>query len=435
MIQRLTNGINILSAGLLSLFIAACNQTGGLKFTHFYVDMPLEPASYGTGGFTFNDYDGDGDMDITIQRHHSGKVYWYQNAGSEKWNKYEIGSEVYNQLGAESVDINRDGLPDLVMGGCWLENPGNLALNPGQLWIKHQYSGGMAGAENHDIVSADIDNNGTMDIVAYSQNYNDHSGIMRWYDTSDPLKWKYYNIDTVINIREIAHWNHGVHAGFAPNGVGDLNNDGRCDIVMPYGWYENPPDPGNDSWIIHRWIDHGFEIGIQENNYGISMRSWICDLNNDGSSDIVYTDCDTKNSKPYLIWNIEGGKEFIRESLPFPPGISGSLHSLAVVDIDNDGDADIFSGEQEDPDPGMKEPAFAERGFLWINDGTKDKPEFRCQVIHTDNPGWHDAILKDADGDGDIDIITKVWNADEGADGNPDRKWHISYWRNELITK
>jgi hypothetical protein len=43
-------------------------QKGELKFTHFYVDMPLEPSSYGTGGFSVNDYDNDGDMDITIQR-------------------------------------------------------------------------------------------------------------------------------------------------------------------------------------------------------------------------------------------------------------------------------------------------------------------------------------------------------------------------------
>ena len=37
------------------------------------------------------------------------------------------------------------------------------------------------------------------------------------------------------------------------------------------------------------------------------------------------------------------------------------------------------------------------------------------------------------DGDGDIDLLTKVWNADAGTDNNPDRKWHISYWRNETI--
>ena len=78
-------------------------QKGELKFTHFYVEMPLEPSSYGTGGFSVNDYDNDGDMDITIQRR-TGKVYWYQNVGSEKWEKYEIADGIFDQLGSAIVD-------------------------------------------------------------------------------------------------------------------------------------------------------------------------------------------------------------------------------------------------------------------------------------------------------------------------------------------
>jgi hypothetical protein len=330
------------------------------------------------------------------------------------------------------LDVNRDGRKDLIMGTTWLENPGHLLEDPGQQWIKHNYNGAMSEAENHDIGFADINNDGIQDIVAYSQGYNNGAGILRWYDTANPYDWEYYDIDNLINKREKPAWNNGVHAGFAPAGIGDLNNDNWCDIVMPQGWYENPKSLVRGRWILHRWTEYGFNIGIARTPYGTSIRSWICDLDQDGNNDIVYTDCDTENSKAFLIYNINGAKDFKLEALPFPDGPSGSLHSLAVADIEGDGDPDIFSGEQEDPDEGMKPEGLRERGFLWVNKGSVKKPLFDCQIINTDNPGWHDTILRDLDGDGDIDLITKVWNADEGIDGNPDRKWHISYWRNNF---
>jgi len=432
MLKRLT-GFQIVIVLLLSAPRILSGQTGKLEFTHFYVEIPLEPSSYGTGGFSVIDYDHDGDMDITIQRHKTGKVYWYQNQGSGKWIKYEIANGIFNQLGSSTFDVNRDGEQDLVMGGYWLQNPGNLSGKPDQRWIKHQYEGGMTGKENHDIVAADINNDGITDVVAYSQKFNDLSGVMRWYDTSDPFQWKYFNIDTDINKREKPAWNNGIHAGFAPNGIGDLNNDGRCDIVMPSGWYENPEDPEKGEWKLHRWSAYGLKIGLPTTPYGTSLRSWICDLNNDGNNDIVITDCDAQDSKAYIIMNYRKGKKFKLSPLPFPEGNSGSLHSLCVGDVDNDGDQDIFSGEQEDPDNMMKPKGLAERGFLWINTGTIKKPRFIYQIINTDNPGWHDTVLTDVDGDGDKDLMTKVWNADEGTDGHPDREWHISFWRNELI--
>jgi len=251
---------------IIWIFFPVSNLNGQhehVKFTHFYVDPHLEPSSWGTGAFTVNDFDKDGDMDITIQREGTGKVFWYQNNGSEHWQKYEIASDVYHQLGASSIDVNKDGNPDLVMGTYWLENPGHLIEKPDEEWKKTKYNGAMTDAENHDIVAADINHDGNPDIVAYSQNYNGNNGTLRWYDITDPHHWKYHDIDTIINKREMPKWNNGVHAGFAPNGIGDLNNDGRVDIVMPQGWYENPGD-NNKIWILHRWTDFGLTIGIAD---------------------------------------------------------------------------------------------------------------------------------------------------------------------------
>lgn len=416
------------------LSIHAKGQDDKVKFTHFYIDYPMLPATNGTGAFTVNDFDNDGDMDITLQNQANGKVYWYQKVGPEHWVKYEIASDVYYELGATTIDVNKDGKFDLVMGSCWLENPGNLQDIPSQLWIRHAYNGAMVKGENHDIVSADINHDGKVDFVAYNQKFRDDGGTLRWYDVSNPKEFKYHDIDTFINKREMPAWNNGIHAGFAPHGIGDLNNDDWADIVLPSGWYENPRNE-DGNWVLHRWTDYGFKVGKPITPYGTSMRSWICDLNNDGNNDVVISDCDVSDGKPYIIYNIDGGKQFRLEPLPFLDGPSGSLHSLGVADMDGDGDLDIFSGEQEDGDNNMKPVRFSERGMLWINKGPAEKPVFEIQYINIDNPGWHETILKDMDGDGDIDMVTKVWNADAGTDVNPDQKWHVSYWRNESNRK
>jgi len=72
----------------------------------------------------------------------------------------------------------------------------------------------------------------------------------------------------------------------------------------------------------------------------------------------------------------------------------------------------------------MKPRGLRERGVIWFNTGDTP-PIFEPVVIHSGRPGWHDVALGDVDGDGDVDLVSKVWNAD-----GPN--YHVDYWRNDI---
>ncbi|MBN1481511.1 hypothetical protein EH223_04030 [candidate division KSB1 bacterium] len=74
----------------------------------------------------------------------------------------------------------------------------------------------------------------------------------------------------------------------------------------------------------------------------------------------------------------------------------------------------------------MKPTGLKEHGVIWYNDGAA-QPTFIPVVLHIDNPGWHDTALGDVDADGDIDMVTKVWNKDG-------ENYHADFWRNETIS-
>ncbi|NND08843.1 MAG: VCBS repeat-containing protein [Saprospiraceae bacterium] len=259
---------------LTHLMLSGQEGQSHMSFTHFTIDSPLPGEGYGTGGFALADYNGDGDLNITLQRRSDATIYWYAYAGDDVWTRYEAARYGGGQLGAVALDVDQDGAMDLVMGRVWIQNPANLLHAPYTPCKVHHYNGGMSN-ENHDLALADVNQDGRLDIIAYAQEV----GILRWYDCSNSKSWLFHDIAIDVNT-------DNVHGAFAPRGVGDLSGDGYPDVIMPFYWYENPGGH-QEAWNKHAWP----YVDVGENLYGRSFRSWIVDLDGDGDQDFIIADC------------------------------------------------------------------------------------------------------------------------------------------------
>jgi len=377
---------------------------------HYSIDPILPGSSWGTGGPALADYDKDGDLDVAISRRNTKTAYWYERKQDSIWIQHVmgIGENLTNTLGTTVIDINHDGWEDVLYNGIWFMNPGALLEDPDTPWKAYLIKAG-----GHDAATVDIDRNGVDDILVYDGNK------IAWYNTSNALR---------ENVISSGHEDHG---GTAPHGFGDLDGDGDVDVMIPGFWFANPGH-GIGEWEKNTWPF----TPIPNASYGRSIRAWITDINQDGKNDISYSHCDTGGGHVYVVLNKNKGQDWESIQLPDPatrPGDiegTGSFHSLGIADFNKDAKPDIFAGEQEDPDTymeanglvAMKPRGLKERGVIWYQ---KENFQFEAYIIHVDNPGWHDAQLGDVDGDGDIDIVTKVWNADGLV-------YHLDFWRNEL---
>ncbi|MBN1770761.1 MAG: carbohydrate-binding protein, partial [Deltaproteobacteria bacterium] len=293
----------------------------------------------------------------------------------------------------------------------WFRNPQTPATTA---WTRHQYS--AEDVEGHDVVLADLSGDTVPDIV---QMY-DASSLFHWYERpADPTApWTPHLI-----------WAEGIHAGFGPQGIGDLDGDGDNDVFRADIWLENLDGDGL------RWAEHPVPFGDRVGPWGRGARSVVVDLDGDGDNDVVATECDMVFTHAAVLYNDAGdGSVWRRVDLPLTdPGLRNSLHSLQVADFDIDGDLDIFTVEQED----MRDVAEAAgevlpapRWFIWENDGAGGWTE---HVIFDGNLGGHEAVAGDVDGDGDLDLASKVWL---GYDGNANGgREHADFLESRLIDR
>ena len=283
-------------------------------------------------GVSLLDMNGDGFADLL-----SG-AYWYENPGANggEWKQHQfrtvgIHNEFVNDCGEWIVDVDHDGLPDLVSTGWianglwWYKNPGPKATAAGAMWKAEKITDSF---DTEGGAFADINGDGQSDVAL--AHYN-HSGVL-WVDFSKAKP-------RVHKLGGTAEDGHGI-------GVADINGDGKPDVLTPHGWFQQI-DADNDKWQWHNDWDLG-DAGFPILGY---------DVNHDGKMDLIYG----QGHGYGLYWLEQAGTEtsprWIRHTID--ESFSQS-HALILADIDGDGQPELITGKRyrghSGGDPGSYDP-------------------------------------------------------------------------------
>jgi putative membrane-bound dehydrogenase-like protein len=296
---------------------------------HQFETLPLTDVYY-SEGVGVGDINGDSINDIVYGPH------WY--AGPD----YKNVSEFYpakpqNREGYADnffnwiYDFDGDGANDIFVVG-FPGTPAHVHQNPGKTkraWIKHQVFDSVSNESPH---FTQLVGDQTPELVCTRDGFFGFATI----DKNSPFEpWKFHAISEQITDKRFGH---GL-------GVGDVNGDGRLDIVHSKGWLEQPAENATTA----RWKSHAAALSSA---YG-GAEMLVYDVDGDGLNDVITSEAAHDFG---LSWyqqkrsatDTSFERHVIMGSHPSENKygvVFSELHSVQLADIDGDGLKDIVTGK------------------------------------------------------------------------------------------
>lgn len=295
-------------------------------------------------------------------------------------------------------DFNQDGWPDILSfqtaGGAvaiWYENPKGAA----GYWTEHAaYS--PVDDESPDFV--DMDGDGKPELVTLSNGYGGWAAP-NWASPNSP--WTFHNVT------QKGTWQVYTHA----LGTSDVNGDGRRDLILSTGWWEQPATPSSAAWVQHASAFWG-QADPSESYGGAQMFAY--DVDGDGKNDIVTS---LQAHAWGLAWFQNQGTTFTQQMIMGTSaqvaqyGLSFSqLHAVALADVDGDGLKDIITGKRRGAHGNGLTSAelHAPAVLYWFKliRQAGQQPHYQPYLIDSVAGVGTQLIVADINGDGSSDILT-----------------------------
>lgn len=223
-----------------------------------------------------------------------------------------------------------------------------------------------------DVVAADIDGDGFMDVV--SSSYGD-GGIV-WYQN---------NGQEEFTRRVISTNTQSAHSVF----VADLDSDGDNDVLATSAgenkviWYENDGTSNFSEHVISTTAERAHDV-------------FAADIDGDGDVDVASASFYDDRVAWY---ENDGNQQFTSRTVS--TNADGAL-SVVIADIDDDGDKDLLSTSSSDDQ------------IAWYENDGQENFSRRVITVDPDGPntgvegfadGAYSAVVADVDGDGDLDVV------------------------------
>lgn len=297
-----------------------------------------------------------------------------------------------NNFFAWAQDFNKDGWKDILIIGfpgqktSWFENPQGKEGH----WKEHL---AFAQTDNESPTFADITGDGKAELVCITKGQYGYAVP----DATDPTKpWAFHAISP--NNR-YGNFTHGM-------GLGDVNGDGRMDLLEKDGWWEQPASLADDPlWVFHR---QPFGSG------GAQMYAY--DVNGDGLNDVI-TSLSAHGFG--LAWYEQvkgesgiGFKEHVfmnKTPKDNKYGVKFSeLHAIDLIDMDGDGLKDIVTGKRFWSHGRTGDPDRNDQAVLYwfkLTRGSDKSVDFVPYLIDDNSGVGTQVVAGDVNGDGLADVV------------------------------
>jgi len=354
-------------------------------------------------GSAFGDLNGDGINDIV-----SGSFWW---EGPEYKVKHQIRklngknkptpveNNAYQPIKYSNSfinwvrDINKDGKNDILI--CGLPGtPLNVYLNPGTPDGEWKEIALFDVVDNESPELVDVDGDGIDELIC---NYDGYFGYAKMNPEKPLEKWVFHPVSAKGKWHK---YTHGI-------GLGDVNNDGRMDMLAPHGWLEQPENAKKGQ----EWIYHKADFTSGEKHGGANMFAY--DVDGDGKNDVItagnahgyglywFKNIDNKNFEKITIMGTM--PQYNKFRVKF-----SQLHALKLVDMDGDGLKDIVTGKRywahgpfNDAEPGAPAVIYI---FKLVRP-KKGKTHFKPILVDDDSGVGTQVNTGDVNKDGHQDIV------------------------------